>query len=135
MIIETLRENSPSNLTSLTYLRRLEHISKKISIPWRLWDVSKHLSQVLWFFKNTPHKCFLCDLRRVTKISDKTDVGPLATLKQWNVFWEQCLGIIKSVMNISGLISAWEFWQVSGRQSPVECVLFTIFCTFWYVFR
>ena len=35
----------------VTSLRRLEHISKKMSFPWRLWEY-------FWFFKNTPQKRF-----------------------------------------------------------------------------
>ena len=34
-----------------------------------------------------------CDFRRVVEISDEIDVGPLDTLKKWNVFWEQCIAI------------------------------------------
>ena len=33
------------------------------------------------------------DFRGVTEIFDKIDVGPLATLKKWNVFWEQSKAI------------------------------------------
>ena len=32
-----------------------------------------------------------CDLRRVTDISVKIDMGPLEILKKENVFWEQCV--------------------------------------------
>ena len=37
---------------------------------------------------------------------------------------------IKSVMSISGMISAREFWQVNDRQSPIVGVLFTTFSVF-----
>ena len=38
---------------------------------------------------------------------------------------------VKSVMTISELISAWVFWQVNDRQSPVVGVLFTTFSDFF----
>ena len=35
----------------------------------------------------------LFDFCKVIEISNKIDVGPLETLKKWNVFWEQCIAI------------------------------------------
>ena len=55
----------------MTTLRRLEHFSKKISIPWRLSDVSKYLWQVFEIFQKYPTKMVLCDFRKVTEVSDK----------------------------------------------------------------
>ena len=37
------------------------------------------------------------------------------------------LGLIKSVMNISELVSVLEFWQVIDYQSPIVAILFTTF--------
>ena len=76
-----------------------------------------------------------CDFRRVIRISDKIVVGPLETLKKWSVFWEHCIDINKPAMNISGLISAWEFWQFSDRQTPIVGVLFTTFSDFFRLIR
>ena len=42
---------------------------------------------------------------------------------------------MKSVVSISGLISAWEFWQVNDRQSSMVDVLFTIFSDFFRVIK
>ena len=50
----------------------------------------------LWLFKNIPQKWFR---------ADKIDVGPLKTLKKWNViFWEQCIAINQAAMSISELM-------------------------------
>ena len=87
----------------VTSLCRLKYISKKKSFLWRLYDVShiswkrclssetsqKHLSEVFVIFQKHPTKMVLRDFRRVIKISDKTYVTLLETLKKWNVFWEQ----------------------------------------------
>ena len=37
------------------------------------------------------------------------------------------LGLIKSVMNICGLVSVLEFWQVIDHQSPIPGISFTTF--------
>ena len=75
----------------MTSLRRPEHISKKISFLWYLWDVSKHLSQVFVIFQKYSTKIVSCDFPRVTETFDKIDVGLLKTLRKRNVFWEQCM--------------------------------------------
>ena len=72
----------------MTSFRRLEHISKNMSFPWHLWDVSKTSLAGICDFSKIPHKMVSCDFRRVTEIFDKIDVRPLETLKKWNVFWE-----------------------------------------------
>ena len=77
----------------VTSLRRLKYISKKMSFPWRLWDVSKTLSQVFLVFQKYVTKTISCDFRSVITISDKIDVGPWETLWKWNVLWEQCIDI------------------------------------------
>ena len=80
-------------------LGRLTNISKR----WLLCDVfktssiylkkrclfrdvsdtsQKYLSQVFVIFQKYPTKMVSCDFRRVIKISDKIDVGPLETLKK-----------------------------------------------------
>ena len=68
---------SKKNVFSVTSLRRLKNISRKY----------------LWFFKNTPAKIISCDFCRVITISGKIDVGPLETLKKWNLFCQQCMDI------------------------------------------
>ena len=50
----------------MTSLRHLKNISQKY----------------LWFFQKYPTKMVSFDLRRVTEISDKIDVGPLETVKK-----------------------------------------------------
>ena len=65
----------------MTSLRRLERIWRKMSFPWRLWDISK------------TSLVSICDFHKVITISDKIDVVPLETLKKWSVFWEQCIEI------------------------------------------
>ena len=72
-----------------------------------------------------------CDFRKVFTISDKIDVGPLETLRKWTVFWEQMIDI--NQVCHSGMISAWEFWQVNDRQSPIIGVLFTTFSDFFWL--
>ena len=66
----------------MTSLRRLEHISKKMSIRDVPQTFKKHLSEVFVIFLKYPTKTVLCDFRRVIKISDKIDVGPLEILKE-----------------------------------------------------
>ena len=40
----------------VTSLRPLAHISKKMSFPWRLWDVSKTSLESIFGFSKIPHK-------------------------------------------------------------------------------
>ena len=61
----------------------------------------------------------LCDFHRIITKSGKVDVGLSETLEKRYVFWEQCIDINHPVMSISGLISAWMFWQVNDRKSPI----------------
>ena len=93
-----------------SFLRYTQHVSK-ISHKRRLlceifetcWvylkkDVfsvtpQKHLSQVFEVFQEYLSKIISYDFRRVITISDNIDVGPLETLKKWNVSWEQCIDI------------------------------------------
>ena len=117
----------------MTSLRRLEYISKKMSFPWRLWDVSIHLSQVFLVFQYVT-KMISCDLRRLITISDKIDVRPSETLKKWNVLWEHCIDINQSSLP-SGLISTWEFWQVKDLQNPIVSVLCTTFSDFFRLIK
>ena len=68
-----------------------QNISKKMSIPWRTWDVSKiSLTSICDFYTA---KLVSCDFRKVIAISDKLEVVSLETLKKWNVFWEQFIDI------------------------------------------
>ena len=106
---------------------------------WLFCDVfktfQKQLSHVFVIFQKYPTKMVSCDFRRVIRISDKIDVGPLETLKKWSVFLEHCIDINKPAMNISGLISAWEFWQFSDRHTLIVGVLFTTFSDFFRLIR
>ena len=77
----------------MTSLSSFKHISKKISIPWRLWDVSKTYLLSVRNFSKIQHKMVSCDFHRITEISVKIDVGQLETLKKWNVFREQYIVI------------------------------------------
>ena len=75
----------------MTSLRRLEHISKNMSIPDITWTSQKHLPQVFVGSQKYPTKTISCDFHKVITISDKIDRGPLETLKK--CFWEQCVDI------------------------------------------
>ena len=44
---------------------------------------------MLVIFQKYPTKMVVYDFRRVTEIFDKIDVGPLETLKKWNISWEK----------------------------------------------
>ena len=125
----------------VTFLRRLKRISKTC----QFYDVSD-TSQ------NNLLKVFLTIQKNPTKmvfLADKTDLGPLKTLKKWNVvFWEQCIAINQSVMSISGLMFAcclsqyyglqiiWQFYQVRICPISVADVFFTAFSDFseWWDF-
>ena len=72
-------------------LRRLENILKKMSFPWRLWDVLKTSLGSTCDFSKIAHKNDFVWFS-YTK-SDKKDVGPLETVKKWNGFWKQCIDI------------------------------------------
>ena len=72
-----------------------------------------------------------CDFRKVIEISDKIDVDTLETLQKWNVSGSSVWLLIKSVMSIGGLISAWEFRQVHDNESPMVSVLFTTFSDYF----
>ena len=63
-----------------------QNISKKMSIPWRTWDVSKTSLTSICDFYNA--ELFSCDFRKVITIPDKLEVESLETPKKWNVFWE-----------------------------------------------
>ena len=116
----------------VTLLRRLGHISKKMSFPWRLRDVSK--PQVFLVFQKYLTKMVLCNFRRLIKISDKIDVGPSETLKKWNALLEYCIDINQSSLP-SRQISTWEFWQVKDRENPVASVLFITFSNFFRLIK
>ena len=92
----------------VTSLRRLKNISKKMlcdvfktsqaylkkmSFPWRLWDVSKTSLASIFGFSKIRHNNDSTWFRRVITISDKIDVGPSETFKKLNVWWEQCTDI------------------------------------------
>ena len=77
---------------SQTYLRKDAY---SVTSLIRLKNIS---GKYFWLFKNILQKWFH---------ADKIDVGPLKTLKKWNVvFWEQCIVINQSVISISGLTFA-----------------------------
>ena len=93
-VFKTSQKHLKKDVFCVTSLRRLEHISKKMSFPWRLWDVSKtSLASIFGFSKIRHTKMISCDFRRVITISDKMDVGLSETLRKWNVLWEQCIDI------------------------------------------
>ena len=72
-------------------LRRLKNISKKyvfsVTPLRRLKNITRKSSKIIDYKKCVPQK-ILCGFRRVIRISDKTDVEPLETVKKWSVFWE-----------------------------------------------
>ena len=59
-----------------------------------------------------------CDFRRVTEIFDKIDVGPLETLKKWNVFWVQCM-VINQVCHELQLVDVYVRILASERSSKL----------------
>ena len=89
-VYKTSQKHLKKDVFCMTSLRRLKHISKKMSFPWHLWDVSKTSLAGICDFSKIPHKTVLCDFRRVTEIFGKIDVRPLETFKKWN---EQCIVI------------------------------------------
>ena len=92
-ISETSQKHLKRDVFFVTSLRRLKYISKKMSFPWRLWDVSKTSLASIFGFPKICHNLISCDFRRLIAISDKIDVGPSETLKKWIVLWEQCIDI------------------------------------------
>ena len=133
--LRDLSESSQKRWIFGTSLRRLQHIS----FVWRLQDISsisqkrclfrdiseisqKYLSQVFVIFQKYPTKMASCVFRRVIEISNKIDVETLETLQKWNVSGSSVWLLIKSVMSISGLISASEFRQVHDNESP-KCII------------
>ena len=91
-----------------TFLKRLQDVSNTSKKSCLLCDLfktprkklcdlfetsQKHLWQAFVIFQKYPTERFSCDFFRVITIFDKIDVGPLETLKKWNVFWEQCIDI------------------------------------------
>ena len=89
-ISESSQKHLKKDVFCMTSLRRLKHISKKMSFLWHLWDVSKTSLAGICDFWKKPYKMVFCDFRRVTEIFGKLDVGPLETFKKWN---EQCMVI------------------------------------------
>ena len=133
-VFKTSQKHLKKDVFCVTSLRRLGHISKKMSFPWRLWDVSKTSLASIFGFPKICHNLISCDFRRLIAISDKIDVGPSETLKKWNVLWEHCIDINQSSLP-SGLISTWEFWQVKDLQNPIVSVLFTSFSDFFRLIK
>ena len=101
-VFKTFQIHLKKDVFCVTSWRRLGHISKKVSFPWRLWDASKTSLASIFGFPKTRHKntsqkhvtkMISCDFRRLIKISDKINVGLSETLKKWNVLWDQCIDI------------------------------------------
>ena len=112
----------------VTSLRRLVHISKKMSIRDVSETSQKYLSQVFVIFQKHPTKMISCDFRRVIKMSDKIDVEPLEILKKWNVFWEQCIDIYEICHKYQWTdIAVRVLASQRDRQSIIVGVLFTTF--------
>ena len=53
---DLLEKRLKKDVFCVTSLRRLEHISKKMSFPWRLWDVSKTSLASIFGFPKICHK-------------------------------------------------------------------------------
>ena len=88
-VFKTSQKHLKKDVFCVMSLRRLEHISKKISFPWRLWDVSKtSLASIFGFSKILHTKMILYDFRRVFTISDNMDLEPSGTLRNWKILWE-----------------------------------------------
>ena len=83
-VFKTSQIHLKKDVFCVTSLRRLKNISKKILSLRGLKNISR--SQVFVIFQKYPTKMISCDFRRVIIISDKIDVGPLETLKKWNVY-------------------------------------------------
>ena len=119
----------------VTSLRRLEHISKKMSIPWRLWDVSKTSLTSIYDFSKIPHKNGLPDFRRVIKISEKIDVGSYKhSINKRNVFWEQCIDI-NYQSYLSWVSLGWYLRENFGKSTIVRCIVGVLFTTYSDFFR
>ena len=84
-VFKTSQKHLKKNIFYMTSLMRLENISKKMSIPWRLWDISKTSLASICNFSKIPWKNdFVWFAFRVITISGKLDVRTLETLKKWN---------------------------------------------------
>ena len=66
----------------VTYLRRLEQISKRCIFRDVSETSQKHSSQVFVIFQKYSRKMVSCHFRRFITISDKIDMGMLETLKK-----------------------------------------------------
>ena len=55
-VFKTSQKHLKKDVFCVTSLRRLEHISKKMSFPWRLWDVSKTSLASIFGFPKICHK-------------------------------------------------------------------------------
>ena len=55
-ISQTSQKHLKKDVLFVTSLRRLEHISKKMSFPWRLWNVSKASLASIFGFSKIRHK-------------------------------------------------------------------------------
>ena len=55
-VFKTSQIHLKKDVFCVTSLRRLEHISKKMSFPWRLWDVSKTSLASIFGFSKIRHK-------------------------------------------------------------------------------
>ena len=79
-VFKTSRAYLKKDVFRVTFLKRLEHISKNMSFTWRLWDISKtSLASICDFSKIQKYntKMILCNFGRVITKFDKIDVGPL----------------------------------------------------------
>ena len=111
-VFKTSHKNLKKDAFFVTFLRHLKNISKKCLFCGVLKMSQKHLKKGVFFvtslrsikqiskkivsklsqnnlalvfvtFQKYPMKMVVCNLRRVIEISDKTDVGPLETLKKY----------------------------------------------------
>ena len=55
-VFKTSQKHPKKDVFCVTSLRRLRHISKKMSFPWRLWDVSKTSLASIFGFPEIRHK-------------------------------------------------------------------------------
>ena len=75
-VFKTSQKHLRKYVFCVASLRRFKPISKKMSVPRRLWDISKLSLASIYVFQKYPTKMIFCDFRMVLKIHDKIDVGP-----------------------------------------------------------
>ena len=132
-VFKTSQKHLKKDAFSVTSLRRLDYISKKMFFPWRLWDVLKTSLASIFGFSKIRHKKYFVWfpwghdniwLNRCGTVRNTQEMKP----------FEGAVHRYQSSLP-SGLISTWDFWQVKNRQIPIVSALFTTFSDFFRLIK